>query len=266
MKKDQGSYTFSCHNLLNPIAEGDKKFRMEWIRYWDVIPDDLVIIIPVDPANTIKKRSDYTAMTVHGFDSKQNWYILDLYRDKLESEDDRALKLFELHKKWKRRSQINPIALYEAVGFQISDKSNIERKQQEQDYYFEVFPMKGGALHKNSKVERIKSLQPYFERNQVGDKSIFIPRTCKHYSKYHKREIDMTREFLYEYEFFTPNNTHLHDDLIDTLTFPLYWERFKHIRANKKVVEVKDNLEWDIEESFLRLTDNSYGKTKIGYF
>lgn len=266
MIKDQGNYTFSCQNLLEPVAEGDKKFKLDWIRYWEEIPKALMIAFCIDPANTIKKRSDYTSISVHGWDSRQNWYFLDFFRDKLKSEDDRALKLFELHRKWKPFAQNNPPALYETIGFQVSDKHNIERKQKEFEYFFEVIEMKGGVMHNKSKMERIKALQPYFESNQYDGKKIYIPKTAVHYSKFHQKQIDMVKEFLYEYEFFTPNNTHMHDDIMDTCTFPLYWDRFKNIKATDSGEESIKPIQWEFENRMKMLEEQYSGKQyKIGY-
>ena len=152
MKKtelDQGSYVFSAQNLLNPVPDAEKKFRVGWLRQWTrmqnqefTLPKFLKIVICVDPANTTKKKSDHTAMSVHGWDDKQNWYLLDLYRDKLFLEDDRARKVIELHQKWQPMAQNYVPVLYETIGFQVSDKHNLERKQVELNYRFKIIEIK----------------------------------------------------------------------------------------------------------------------------
>jgi len=38
-KKKQGSYIFSCQQLLNPIAEEDQTFRNEWKRFWNPVQE-----------------------------------------------------------------------------------------------------------------------------------------------------------------------------------------------------------------------------------
>jgi phage terminase large subunit-like protein len=166
MRKAQGSYVFSGQNLLEPVSEEDQIFRIEWVKYFDKIPTDLKIVIAVDPASSSKKRSDFTAYTVHGWDNKQNWYRLDMYRDKL-SIDQRAIKLFDIYKKWQNIAQNKIPILYETVGFQISDKQNIERLQKNYGLHLNIIEMGGGEMHKTSKMDRIRAQQPYFERGEV---------------------------------------------------------------------------------------------------
>lgn len=255
MEVRMGSYAFSCSNLLNPVPEADKKFRMAWVLKWKEIPPNLKIVICIDPANSKNKSSDYTAITVHGWDEKQNWYILDIYRDKLDLEDDRAKKIIELHKKWSRYSQMLPIVLYETINFQILDKHNLDRKMRSENYFFEIVEMKGGRMHKTSKMERIKSLQPYFEANEHQEaKKLYIPQNCYHYSQWEKKRIDMVQEFIYEFMFFTPNNTHKHDDILDTCTFPLYWDRFAYICADTTKAAPASNFEFELEKQFNRIS------------
>lgn len=247
MESDHGPYTFSCQYLLNPIPESEKKFVMDWLLYWDELPKFLKILMCVDPANQVKKRSDYSAISVHGWDSHQNWYILDVFRDKFLNEDQRANKVIAMHKKWSKFSQISVKVLYETLGFQILDEHNLQRKMREKEYYFQVIQMAGGILHKTRKVDRITALQPYFARNKSNEPDrqkvkIYVPRTAIHYSIYNKQNVDMMQKgFLYEYMFFTPNSTHEHDDILDTCTFPLYWDGFKTIQADKLPDETEND-------------------------
>ena len=230
LKREQGSYHYNSQMMLNPTPEEDQVFRLDWLLYWDILPYDLKIIICVDPANTAKRHSDYTAITVHGWDSNQNWYLLDMYRDKLTSESDRWKKLLSLHKKYQTRSKTRIKVLYETIGFQLLDKHYMERQMKATGYKFPIIELAGGKLHQTSKSVRIRAIQPYFESNtfDTGTK-IYIPKQAPHFSHYENKKINMVQEFLYEYEFFTPLMTHSHDDIIDTFTFPLYYEKFKNI-------------------------------------
>lgn len=244
LKKQLGSYIFSAQMLLNPIAKEDQVFKIEWIKYWDRIPDNLIIYIAVDPASTVKKKSDYSAFTVHGFDEKQNWYRLDMYRDKL-SADQRISQLFRLYKKWQPYSQKPIKVLYETVGFQITDKQNIEREQSKHGLKIKIIEMGSGEMKKTAKVDRISAQQPYFERGEV-----LIPKQSIHYSFYESKNIDMVQEFLNEYSFF-PKSTN-HDDLLDTGSFPMYCEDWKNLRASTE--EKKPEIPNDCLHSILERT------------
>ena len=79
----------------------------------DFTSDGMNVYILYDPANTKKKASnhdpDYTAMIVVGLASDNNYYILDLVRDRLNP-TERVDKLFNLHMKWAKLSG-NPPAV-----------------------------------------------------------------------------------------------------------------------------------------------------------
>lgn len=256
LKVRHGSYNFNGQYLMNPIPEEDQVFDLNWLRYWKHYPQGLNIMFCVDPANTAKKRSDYTAISVHGWDRYQNWYVLDLYRDKLAHEAERAKKLFSMHKKWQQRSQTKIPVLYETVGFQILDKHYLDRKMIEDKYFFPIIELKGGQLHSTSKSTRIRAIQPYFEANTYDEgKKLYLPKNCFHYSQYEKRQVDMVQELIYEIQFFTPMMTHAHDDLIDTFTFPIYTDKFKNIMASpvKKQSKRPDALTYrDVIRSYAK--------------
>lgn len=247
MMINNGPYVFSCQNLLNPIPESEQKFKKEWIKTWSF--NDLMkrvesgerfrMVMCCDPASTKGSRSDYTAITVHGFDALGNWYWFDIYHDKLDNEEDRALKIFEMHRKWNPLGTgIMPV-MYEAISFQVGDIHLINKMQEELNYKFQIIPLSGGAIHKSSKVERIKGMQPFFSRNiaMYGKQKTFIPQQANHFMQFKKKSVNMVEEFLYEYTFFTPNLTHAHDDILDTGSFVMFWEGFQIARGSAPMIK-----------------------------
>lgn len=60
----------------------------------------LNIFASVDFAYSVKKRSDYTAISVIGVDSDNNVYVLEIDRFKTEKISDYFGHIFELYKKW----------------------------------------------------------------------------------------------------------------------------------------------------------------------
>lgn len=202
-KKKQGSYIFSCQQLLNPIAEEDQTFRHEWKRFW--VPaqagwDGMNIYIIVDPAGGKKrKRNDFTSMWVVGANKDQNYYAIEMIRDKMNL-TERAAKLFELHEKYR------PLAVgYEEYSMQ-ADIEHIKYEQEQRKYRFDIIPLGGNSV---SKEDRIKSLVPLFEFGRV-----YLPFSCP-YTDSQGKTSDLTRVFFeQEYDAFP---VLMHDDMLDCL-------------------------------------------------
>lgn len=202
-KKKQGSYIFSCQQLLNPIAEEDQTFRNEWKRFWMPAQAGWVgmnTYILVDPAGSKKRKlNDYTSMWVVGLNNDQNYYVIDIIRDKLNL-TERAAKLFDLHTKYK------PLAVgYEEYSMQ-GDIEHIKYEQEQRHYRFDITPLGGNKL---SKEDRIKGLVPLFEFGRV-----YLPFSCP-YTDSQGKSSDLTRVFFeQEYDAFP---VLMHDDMLDCL-------------------------------------------------
>jgi len=201
------SYQFSAQYMMNPVPEEDQTFRPAWWKregfYYEEggLPQNLKVAIFVDPANSQKKKSDYTALFVVGVDEDGEYWVLDLVRDKLDVEG-RALLAIKFAMKHGTH-KIN----YESVGFQNTDAYIIKKLSKEENYYIEVNELKGTAA---SKEDRIRALQPIFERG-----IIHFPKKYEYYSDYHKRSLDMLSLFNREAWMFPKNE---HDDMIDCLS------------------------------------------------
>lgn len=235
MHKEQGPYNFSCQNLLNPVPPDDQTFNLSWLKFYNVqeFSKPLRIVMSVDPANTTNKRSDSTSIIIHGFDENQKWYVLDMFKDKLEVED-RVEKVIQLNQYWRNVCGRNIPILYESYGFQNTDVSIINRRLREERLYIEIIDFRA---KKQAKEDRIRGLQPFFSR---GD--IYLPKECSHFSKYHKKKIDMIDAFKSEYMFFPKAK---HDDLLDNLSFVLFWDNFKTVKA-RPIMEPKKELKPDM--------------------
>ncbi len=200
-RRDQGPFTFSAQQLLNPIADDTQGFNSEWIQYYtqDGEYKSFNKYILVDPANEKKKSSDYTSMVVIGLGQDENYYILDAIRDRLNL-TERADALFSLHKRWK------PLRVgYERYGI-MSDIQHIKDRQQRENYRFEVVELAG----KLSKVDRIRRLIPLFETGRV-----YFPETI-YRTDYEGKVIELVQTFIeQEYKAFPVG---LHDDMIDAMS------------------------------------------------
>jgi len=205
-RRDQGVYTFGCQMLLNPKSDKAQGFDEEWLQFYDSIEDShhtMNKYILVDPANEKKKKSDYTAMVVIGAGLDENYYLLDVVRDKL-SLKERTDTLFELRKQWKTTGRDLDV-YYEKYG-KDSDIEHIRLEQEREGYRFPIKEL-GGQMAKN---DRIRRMVPTFE-----DKNFIMPRKLIRVD-YEGKTQDIIHDFI--------NNEYLpfpvgeHDDMFDIIS------------------------------------------------
>ena len=198
-RRKQGPYTFACQMLQNPVADNKQGFQEAWLKYWR--PDNWMAMnryILVDAANEKRPSNDWTAMWVVGLSSDQNYYVLDMVRDRLNL-TERADMLFRLHRKWR------PMGVgYEQYGM-MGDIAHIEDRQARENYRFTVTKL-GGSMPKN---DRIKRLIPDFEQGRW-----YLPESL-HRTNYEKLTRDLVHDFVEEeYKAFPVAS---HDDMLDAL-------------------------------------------------
>ncbi len=156
-RRDLGDYNYAGQFLQTPVPIGGGLFKETWIKYYDAdsfSPSRCNVFILCDPANSKKKTSDWTAFQVIGLAPDNNYYLLDMVRDKLNP-TERVNKLFDLHRKWNERLGKPPRVGYEEYGL-ASDLHYIQEKQKADSYRFDLIPLKGRA----AKVDRIARLIP----------------------------------------------------------------------------------------------------------
>ncbi len=201
--RTMGSYTFAAQMLLNPVSDTMMGFRREWIKYYQGTEGEgMNIYILCDPANEKKKTSDYTVFMVIALGSDENYYILDMIRDRL-SLTQRADTLFRLHKKYKKYCKGLQVG-YEQYGMQ-ADIAHIEDRQARENYRFNITPL-GGNM---PKPDRIKMLQPIFEQRRF-----YLLDSC-YKTDYQGKTQDLVDIFLnQEYDAFP---VPVHDDMLDCM-------------------------------------------------
>jgi phage terminase large subunit-like protein len=187
------------------VSYGGAFFAKEDLHFYKQIDRNLLnLYMLVDPANTKKKRSDYTAIFIFGVGEDRNFYWVRMVRDRLNPEE-RALKLIQLHRLFK------PLGVgYEEYGMQ-SDIFYLEQKQERLNYRFSITPLgKDGPQRGLSKQDRIRLLVPLFKNGQV-----WIPEaqveTLADSTKQDMIPVFIEREFL-KYPHVT------HDDMLDVMS------------------------------------------------
>jgi len=198
-RREMGSFTFATQMLQNPKADSIRGFNEDDLRYWPATQySHLNIYILIDPANEKKKRSDYTACFVVGVGEDDNYYIIDIIRDRL-SLTERGNLIFSLHR------QYRPLKVgYEKYGMQ-ADIEYFETVMSTENYRFVITPL-GGQV---SKADRIMGLLPLFE-----DHRIYLPDRAVHVN-YEGAQEDNVRAFINEE--FKAFPFAGHDDMLDCL-------------------------------------------------
>lgn len=199
-RREMGPYSFSSQLMMNPIADEAQGFKSDWIQYYKQTESasSFNSYILVDPANSKKRSSDYTSMWVVGLGQDDNYYVLDIIRDRLNL-TERADALFSLHKRWKPRG-----VGYEQYGMQ-SDIQHIQDRQARENYRFAITEL-GGRL---SKPDRIRQLIPLFETGRV-----YMPESVFR-TDYEGKVVELVQSFIEEE--FKPFPVGLHDDMLDAL-------------------------------------------------
>lgn len=203
IRKAIGSTDFTSLYQQRVGAADGEIFLSRWFdssQYEKTSAREMTKYILVDPANSKRKKSDYTAMIVIGLSTDRNVYVLDMIRDRF-SLTERAEHLFRLHKKWKPIRSV----LYEQYGAQ-ADNAYLAEKMDQLNYRFRLQTVAG----KLSKQERVRRLVPWFENGRV-----WFPKSLW-YTNFEGEELDLVRVFRNEEYLTFPSG--FHDDMIDALS------------------------------------------------
>ena len=243
-RKRQGTYVFSCQQLLNPVPDEQQTFKAHWINYYGKLPSGIVKVLLCDPASGKKEKKekhDYTVMWVWAIDERGNYYWVDAIREKLDLHDRwRMLRYL-----WKRHPQIRRVG-YEEYGLQ-ADIQFFKYKMAEEGVYFHIIPL-GGRL---AKEDRIRRLQPLFENGQV-----YFPREPIMYEG-----VDMVRTFIEdEYEAFPYC---MHDDMLDAAS------RLLDVDMHAVVLPSSDSSVQEVDEedstNVIDLWSRRKGKSRFAF-
>lgn len=205
-----GMYGFCGQYLQRPSPEGGGEFQAGNIQYYNnfsrkFTAKGMNAYILYDPANTKKNKEridpDYTAMVVIGLAPDNNYYLLDLIRDRFNP-TERVDQLMELHMKWSKLCGKPPIVAIEQYGM-MTDSFYISKEMEERNYRFRLVEVKGQV----QKEDRIRKLVPLFENSRV-----FLPRQIM-YDSIDGNSYELVDVFIREELTVFPVGRH--DDMLD---------------------------------------------------
>lgn len=199
-KQDVG--TWNALYQGRPSPDGGGEFKKDWVEYYDNPPDRkrVTTLMLVDPANSKTKKSDYTAIWVLGVGGDDNFYVLDMVRDRLDLAE-RIDVVFRLHRKWK------PVETrYERFGLQ-TEIDYLKIEMDKRSYRFRIREVAGTRI---SKEDRIRRLIPYFKAGRI-----IFPREFM-YTDHSGKPRDLVQYFIEDE--MAPFPVGKKDDLIDSLS------------------------------------------------
>ncbi len=202
-------YTFYGQYMQEPAPVGNGEFSKDYIQYYDPDCDtfsckNMNVWILYDPANSKKANADWTAMVVLGLAPDNNYYILDLIRDKLNP-TERVNALIKLHRKWNSRCGKPPRVAIEQYGM-MSDEFYIKKAMADENYRFGTVTVAG----KLQKEERIRRLIPIWETLRV-----YLPDKIM-YRDYKDEVRELVEELIEDELMMFPVGKN--DDMIDAWT------------------------------------------------
>lgn len=196
-----GSWVFASQMMCDPRQSSNMGFLREWIKPWNPqIWENLNRLILVDPADAVKKKSDYTTMWVLGLGADRNYYVIDVIRDKL-SLTSRTNALFSLHQQYRPNLGV----FYEQVGMQ-ADIQHIEDQMRLRNYRFSIYAVKATS----AKGLRIEALEPLFRQQRI-----YMPEVVWR-KNWEGSVVDVIEEFILEEYLAYPYCSH--DDMLDSLS------------------------------------------------
>lgn len=223
-------YNYVGQYLQDPVPLGGGEFKEAWLQLYHsgaIKPREMNIVILVDQAGgeemnrKKKKLSDWTVMAVIGLASDNNYYLLDMIRDKLNP-TDRINTLFMLHRKWNELSGKPPKVGIEQIGL-MTDAHYIKEKHKQDSYYFSVTPLGGTQI----KEERIRWLVPVMQQHRF-----YIPATLP-YIDNEGRKFDLITELKGEMASFPKARW---DDIMDTIS------RLNSVELSLQFPKLKANM------------------------
>lgn len=199
MKKPEqmGSYHFAAQMINNPVDPSTADFKDSWIKtYGPGTAHPSHLYLTCDPAISLGRDADFTAMVVAGQFPDKRIRVVDYFHDRVGP--DRLIdNLFGLVQKW----HLTRIGI-ETFAFQKTLKYTIENQMRDRNCFFSIDELgKKGVVAENhlSKEARIRRLVPYFEQGLVEI----------------RHDMDVMRNELLAF----PRGKH--DDLIDALAYQL---------------------------------------------
>lgn len=164
-KRDQGPSTVACQLLADPLAGNEAMFDANDLRVYEYRPQTLMVYIMVDPAHSMRKGSDHTAMAVVGVDYAGNKYLLDGVDHRMELVD-KWRWMRDLWDRWRDAPGVQGCHVgYERYGA-ISDLQYFQERMRQERMSFDIQELEWPRSGEGSKNDRVQRLTPDIQNHR----------------------------------------------------------------------------------------------------
>jgi len=159
--EQQGPYIFSAQYLNDCIPSEDATFKKEWFQYYE--PADLRgatmnHFTMVDPAISLEKDADYTAIVTVSVDMFQNIYVRNIIRKRM-TPGELIDSIFLVNEQYHPQEiAVEDVAYQKALQYYLTQEMN--KKQ----IYLPIVQVKP---QNRAKDQRIKGLQPLYSNGKI---------------------------------------------------------------------------------------------------
>lgn len=196
-------------------------FRVEWLRFWDELPERLDAVIPIDPASSDAKTADDQVVGALGI-YKTNVYIMEYTANKGEMPDAAVAYMFNLRRKY--GTQIRRIAC-ESIAYQRVLAWYVEKKMAEARMWIAIDEIQDKRKKSDRIIQELVGL--------AASGRLFVHRTHT--------------KFIQQYTEYSPHSG-IHDDVLDWAAIGLmslrgsttYEGEYEHIAEEEKAIPALD--------------------------
>jgi hypothetical protein len=151
------SYMFSSQYQQEPIANEDKRFLQENLRYIDIdrpLPEEYQHFLLIDPALTddLRQEGCFTALIYLQVDNLNNWYVPELYQLKANT-DEVVNKIMDIVIRKKLYSVHIENRQMGALNYALN------QKLREKNIQCKIEPLMDRGRAKTSRIEGLESIQ-----------------------------------------------------------------------------------------------------------
>ena len=200
LKKDKESailrrqYQLWMREMECQIVSGeDTVFDVRRLQYWQVLPEDLLTVISIDPASSDSKDADFNVVMCVGFHGA-DVYVLDYYAERGVMPDAVAARFFEFVWKYRPRK-----AAVEGIAYQRVLKWYLEQEMLKRKTFLPI----DAVQDRRKKSDRI--IQALAGLTHMG---------CLYVKPAHD---DLIRQM----QNYTPLDDSEHDDILDALAMAI---------------------------------------------
>lgn len=190
----KNKYVFAAQYQQRPSPLGGGLIKGEWFTTYKVLPKLKYRAMFVDTAQKSKEYNDYQVAGIYGLGEDGYLYIIDFMREKFDAYllEQKVPAFWEKHK-----ADPNGNMRFMAVEDKVSGTTLIQKIRNE---IRPKIPVR--EIQRNrDKLSRVMDIQGYLESKYVK-----VPESAP-----------WKFDFIKECESFTPDDTHAHDDMVDTL-------------------------------------------------